>query len=504
MTRMIHFYSFILLVLFFYSPVSFSNIHYQNVSQNKSAQELFDKGMLNYYGYLYVQAEYNFRQALIFDPKCGMCYWGLALAKKQEALELGQPFAKVGFELIKKASALISPKNEFLYDALEAEKSSFSLNADSSNKQLQIQNINALRKLYQKYKENPEWKEESLALFVDAIAYYSNVDNEVDEMSNHCSHISHNDYKQEALDLLAPILRDKNWRDHPGLMHTYIHMAEHNLTDPLSLIIAKKLPSFSGGIIAHYTHMPNHIYWRRGMYDEAIQANLDTIAIDKHYLKHEGAGLNSYYYEYHFLHSHHFLTALGILTNNYELAIKYAREIKNLMDVNRMENMKDYRDTFLSLEHIVLARFNKWDDVLNLPSPLQANELAILFINFTRGLAFLNLGQKEQFNQLLNQIKNIKYKRKNMMELQTLVISYLQASEMNIKHAPLTELEKVFLKNQVNKIEEKLFTMNPPLWFFPYQLFLSDAAVTRSDLDAAKKYHLLYEKMYPNSSLGSY
>lgn len=499
-------YLLIALTLIFYSQAIFSNPHYKNSSQNKFAQELFDKGMLNYYAYSYAQAEHDFRQALVYDSKCGICYWGIALAKKQKHLELGKPFAKVGFEDLKSASRLILAKDEFQFDLLQATRLSFSTDLKASDKLLQIQYINALKKLYQKYKDNKDWQIESLALLVDAMIYYNNiVRNNEGEAASHCSVFeAPNDYREEAFALLVPILSNEAYPDHPGLLHTYIHLAEHNLTDSLGLIAAKKLPGFSrGSLAAHYTHMSNHIYWRRGMYKEAIQANLDAIAIDEHYFKQKGAGLTSYYYEYHYLHYHHFLVALGVLTGNYELASKYAGIIKELMDVNRMDDLQDYRDIFLSLEHVVFARFNKWQEVLDLEIPGQSSELALLLINFSRSLAYLNLGQELQYKKSYEQIKKNKYSKQNMIDLQYLILSYLEASELNLHHASLRDLEAFFLKKEVNKIEEKLERMNPPLWFFSHYLFLSDVALARAEKVEAKKYHLLYEKIYPKSTLGN-
>lgn len=491
-----------LLLCLISSHLAFAAIHYKNASTNKTAQELFDTGMLNYYGYLYVQAEYDFRQALLYDPQCAICYWGLAIAKKQQALELGQPFAKLGYDDIKRADQLIATRSGFQYDVIQAAKTSFSLDPGATSKQLQINYINSLRDLYNKYKNDREWNTESLALFVDAAAYYSNVDDGI--VTTHCGSASNNAYRQEALGLMTPVLKDASYPDHPGILHTYIHMAERRLDDSLGLIAARKLPGFSHGIIAHYAHMPNHIYWRRGMYDKAIQANFNAIKIDENYFKHNGAGLNSYYYEYHYLHSHHFLTALGILTNNYDMAISYARAIKKLMDVSRMQALKDYRDTFFSLEHLVLARFKKWDSVLQLPIPEQTDELGLLFINFSKALAYLHKDQLTQFQELFDKLKNKKYSRKNMLDLQTLAVTYLQAEQMNLKHASLKEMENLFIANHVDKIESSLFPMNPPIWLFPYSLFLSDAAVERSDFKSAKKYHDLYLQLYPKSTLGSY
>lgn len=489
-----------ILITTFFIQAAYSEIHYKNASQNKMAQELFDKGMLNYYGYLYVQAEYDFRQALLYDEQCGMCYWGIAVAKKQQALELGQPFAKLGFADIQKAVNLISPAHRFEHDLVKATMNSFSLNPKVKSQQLQLAYINSLRNLYKKYKNDVTWRTESLALLVDAIMYYSNVDDPLD--NNHCSREVDKDLKKEAIGLLTPILKNPAYPDHPGLIHTYIHMTERNLTDPLGLMLARKLPTFSHAEIAHYTHMPNHIYWRRGMYKEAIRVNEEAIKIDINYFKHNGAGLNSYYYEYHYLHSNHFLVALGILTNNYKLAIDNARTVKNLMDVSRLEDLKDYRDTLLTLEHLVLARFEKWHEVLRLQTPAQTDQLGHLFINFTKALAYLHLGQNDAFKKISTQIKNEKYTRSNLLDMQTLVVSYLQASEMSLHKKPLAEIEDLFSNNKVKGIEDKLFVMNPPLWFFPYQLLLSDTAAAKGDVQAAKYHHGLYEKLYPHSTLG--
>lgn len=460
-------YFFIVFSLFIFSYPALSNIHYKTVSQNEFAQTLFDDGMLNYYGYLYVQAEYNFRKALIHDAECGMCYWGLALAKKQQAMELGLPFAKVGLDEINKAKKYISPKDGFKYDVIQTANQTFSLEKNISSKQLQIQYINALRQLNQKYKDNKEWREESLALLVDAIAYYANVDDSTNASNNHCSRPLNDTYRHEALNLLVPVLNDTSYADHPGLLHTYIHLAERNSDDDLLLSVAKKLPAFSYNKIAHYTHMPNHVYWRRGMFDKAIKANLNTINIDNHYFQQGGVGLNSYYYEYHYLHSHHFLAVLGVLTNDFDLSIKYAKAVKQLMDVNRVADLKDYRDIFFSLEHLVLARFEKWQEVLKLDTPQLTDDLGFLFINFAKALAYLNLKREADFNKLYEKISHERYSRKEMIDYQTLVITYLNITKMRLNNASPNEIEGLILKNGVDKIENKLANMNPPIWFFP-------------------------------------
>lgn len=74
---------------------------------------------------------------------------------------------------------------------------------------------------------------------------------------------------------------------------------------------------------------------------------------------------------------------------------------------------------------------------------------------------------------------------------------------MSLQQASLEELEQVFLQNRVDSIAKTLFQTNPPTWFFPYQLFLSEVAIARSDVATATKHRHLYEKIFPQSTLGS-
>ena len=70
---------------------------------------------------------------------------------------------------------------------------------------------------------------------------------------------------------------------------------------------------------------------------------------------------------------------------------------------------------------------------------------------------------------------------------------------MALNKQPLKNIENLFYKNGVHKIEKNLFSYNPPLWFFPYQLMLSNEAAKRNDFINSKKYHTLLQNIYPKS-----
>src|SRR5262245_12684187 len=65
-----------------YAPLweNFKNFHYPIQTSSPLAQRYFDQGMIFFYSFQYGEAIRSFEAAIKIDPKCSMCYWGLALA----------------------------------------------------------------------------------------------------------------------------------------------------------------------------------------------------------------------------------------------------------------------------------------------------------------------------------------------------------------------------------------------------------------------------------------
>ncbi|WGL60956.1 hypothetical protein QEJ31_05010 [Pigmentibacter sp. JX0631] len=469
---------------------------YKNISKNTHTKILYDEGMLLYYAYSYSQAEQNFRMALQFDPSCGPCYLGLAMAKKQQAIELGKSFANLGINEINNAKILIKNKQSFYYAVTIALEKAFSLKEKEDLNSLQKNYIEALKILYGNFQNDPEWNSESLALLVDAIYYYpiSSSDN------FHCNQQNNENLKKEAVELMQKSFLNRKFKLHPGILHTYIHMQESDINDSHVLMAAKLLPTFHNNYLAHFAHMPNHVYWHRGMYQEAIQANINAIKLDENYFKKNGIGLSSYYYEYHYLHSQHFLTFLGYLTNNFDLALKNAQEIKAKMDLNRMQDIPDYRDIYLTLEHTVLARFEKWDELIKLKKPDGLGNFGNLFYNYTQALAHINQKNEKEYLSYFNEINSIQVSKKIEDDLKNLVLINLNASKMVQNNISFSEIEKYFLENNIKKIEDKYLKNNPPFWYFPSAVLLGKYAEKIKDTNSEEKYKNLFYQLYPNSN----
>lgn len=492
---------FFLFFIIFSSHFAFAADEEMKVSENPKAQVFFDQGMLWYWAYNYSQAKHDFKMALMNDPKCSMCYWGLALAKKHQALELSQWFGSIGYEDIRIASELLQENPHPIFsDIVIATSKTFSLDPKDTNLKLQKQYIKALRELYKKYQSNHDFRTNILSLFLDALVYYTGV--EQSNMQAHCQPMS-TKFTEEAISLTKPIITDSSYKDHPGLLHGFIHAAELSINEPLNLVVAHKLYNFATKHeMAHYIHMPVHVYWRIGKIKESIELNLKTIEMDNKYFENGGVGFNSYYYEYHYLHSHNFLAALATINNNYEIASKYAKEIKNLMNPNRIKYLFDYKDRLLSLEHLVLAKFEEWDEVLALDIPEQMNDLGFLFVNFSRALAYLHKGDMVKFKEIYKRVETDKIPP-HLNNLRTLALTYIRASKMDLNNASLDDLIKIFEKNDIDALENIIHNNNPPVWFFYHESFLYKAAKKRGDKKSAQLFYDAYKKHYPEVVMDS-
>src|SRR6185295_17318225 len=55
------------------------NYHHKVTTSSELAQRYFDQGFTLAYGFNHPEAARSFREATRLDPKCAMCWWGVAL-----------------------------------------------------------------------------------------------------------------------------------------------------------------------------------------------------------------------------------------------------------------------------------------------------------------------------------------------------------------------------------------------------------------------------------------
>src|SRR5262249_18422649 len=90
----------------------------------------------------------------------------------------------------------------------------------------------------------------------------------------------------EILGVLESVLRRNP--DHPGANHYYIHAIEASAWPERGLPSAERLKTLVPDA-GHLVHMPSHIYYRVGDFEQAARQNERAMAADEAYLFRSGA-----------------------------------------------------------------------------------------------------------------------------------------------------------------------------------------------------------------------
>ena len=187
---------------------------------------------------------------------------------------------------------------------------------------------------------------------------------------------------EELLAVLQSILR----RDakHPGANHFYIHALEaspHPETALASAHVLETLVPAAG----HLLHMPSHIYIRLGNYAQAVKANEAAASADRAYLRATGTQ-DSVYGRMYYSHDLLFLWIAASMEGKFSEAKQAADELS--ANVSPAVRSMPMLEALLGGPALVLTRFQRWDDILNLPAPEASLAGARAFWRYSRGVAF--------------------------------------------------------------------------------------------------------------------
>jgi len=241
------------------------NAHITITAANPEAQVWFDQGlnlMHDFWDYESVKA---FEQSVRVDPGCAMCWWGLAQAEGFRNSER-QVFGKQALE---KAVQLKSRATEPERLYIEAAQASEAIKKEKrgANKQ----EIAILRELAVKA---PNDLQARLSL---ALALEDGYDKNGEPRKG----------EREAIGMLEGILHDAP--NDSATNHYWIHAIEPGKHPEQAIQSAALLASLAP-TSGHMVHMPGHIYYRVGDYQQAERWFSASMDADEHYMKEQHVG----------------------------------------------------------------------------------------------------------------------------------------------------------------------------------------------------------------------
>lgn len=354
------------------------------------AQLWFDRGLVWAYAFNHEEAIRCFERALALDPELAIARWGIAYAvgpnynKAWEAfdpVELSVSLARARTELQLAERGRANPVEQGLIAALQAR---FPTEYPHAGVTAYADAMAALAAAYPDDLDVQALAADAL-VNVTAWALWDTATGEPAPGSR----------VLEAKRILDKALATPAGREHPGILHLYLHTMEMSATPEQALPAADLLRDLVPDA-GHLQHMPSHIDVLCGDYRSSVLANLAAVQADRRFVSREGP-LN--FYSLYRAHDLHFIVYSAMLEGRLQIALQAADELAGQLTAELLSiespPMADWLEAFVPLRTHVLVRFGRWNELIAQPLPddLELYCTTAATIHYGRGVALAATGR---------------------------------------------------------------------------------------------------------------
>jgi len=431
--------------------------HHPVTTKNPEAQQYFDQGLTLIYAFNHAEAILSFQRAAELDPELAMAYWGVALALGPNYnLDADAPQLKDALVALHRARILAPKASPAERDYIDALAKRYADDPKADRAKLALAYKNAMGELSQRYPDD-----------LDAATLYAE-----SAMNLRPWELWTKDGKpapgtEEIIAVLAGVL--KRNPDHPGANHYYIHAVEAGPWPERALPSAERLKTLVPAA-GHLVHMPAHIYFRVGDYEQAARQNELAMTADEAYFFRRGITGGVYPLMY-YSHNIHFLAVARAFQGRYRDAVQAAEQLA----AHARPHVKDMPtlEVFTPTPILVRIKFHRWDELLQLPDPGAGLPVTRALWRCGRGLAYAAAGkladaekERQAFAAARKQVPDdLKYGDRNsaqsVLAIADLLLKARIASAGQDPQAAIAALE------QAIKAEDALNYIEPPDWYIP-------------------------------------
>jgi len=425
---------------------------------NPAAQRYFGQGVVLTWGFNPAEAARAFETAAALDPACALCWWGVAwsLGPNVNSDMRDEDGPRVAAALAKAKAVARTPRERAWIDALAAR------HPDPTRPGHLDEAAYAARMqaLARRYPGDPD----VATLAAEALVNLSPYDWwEADGRP-----------KPGTTEILAHLDRAiaKEPR-HAGALHYRIHVLESSPHPEGGLSSAKALAGLVPGS-GHLLHMPAHIDMRTGRYDDAVKANLASIAADERYVAEVDA--QRAYRVGYVAHNHHFLYASAAMDGRSGLALQAARDAwPSACGPGGADRSTGILQHYYVLPLFALVRFGRWDAILadTLP-PDVAEPYPLAIWHYARGTAYARTGRLDEARRELAKVEalaadpriaGVRIKNINPAQAMTRIAALTLAAD--IAQASGRPADAVAKLAEATAVDDGLRYDEPHLWLAP-------------------------------------
>ena len=459
-------------------------VHFATSTKSAEAQRYFDQGMAYLYGFNHEAAVKSFEQAAKLDPNLGMADWGIALALGPNInLDVDPDREKQAFTAVQ--SALKKQGSQKERDLIETLAKRYSDDQNADLKKLAADYSRSMGELSKKYPDD---------LDIATLYAESMMDLRPWKFWSHDGKPA--PQTEDIVAVLESVL--KRNPQHLGANHYYIHAVEASQTPERALKSADRLNTLAPAS-GHLVHMPAHIYQRTGNYGGAAKANATAAAVDREFIKKNGA--EGIYPMMYYNHNLQFGLASYAMEGRFAEAKKMADEFGG--NAAAMAKDMPMLEGAAAAPVLLLARFAKWTDVVAAP-PVAAGPMSTSLSHFARGVAMARLGNidgAERERAQFEESRKLLGDDPGFMQNPARSIGAVAGAILDgrIAEASGDRTKAIRAYRRAVEDEDSLDYDEPPDWFYPTRETLGAALIRDGQFAEAEKVFAEDLKRNPNN-----
>ena len=464
-------------------------------TQYADAQRYFNQGMVLAFAFNHAESIRSFRAAQSLDPTCAMCFWGEALATgpninvTSKGKVIMAPAERIAaYAALQRAIALqdnVTPREQGYINAL-ANRYNGDVNSDRAP--LDLAWADAMGELAAQYPEDMT----AASIYAEALMntmpwnYWSD-----DGIA-----------KPETSAVIASLDRVLDVEpNHPLALHLYIHALEASNDPGRAEPAADRLANLVPGA-GHLVHMPSHIFYRVGRYNDAAIANQRAADVDEAYIA--ACNAQGFYPALYYPHNIHFLWAASTMQGQSAVSIESARRVVANVRVEQVQAFPTV-EFFRTVPLLSLVRFGKWDEILAEPHPHEGFMFAKSIWHYARGVAYAATGEAvlaaDELALLLPLKDDVSVRFLDSRDypgstLVAIAIDLLQG-EIAYRAGDFTAAAASF-EDAVAK-QDSLPYSEPPFWYYPTRQSLGAALLAGGDAPQAESVFRRDLEQYPHN-----
>lgn len=475
---------------------------YHRVIQTKDpgAQRYFDQGMMLAFGFNHAEAIRSFKAAQKLDPTCAMCFWGEALAtgpninvtaKGKAVMSKDEQLA--AFKALEEAVSLTNGLPDIERDLIKALTKRYSPQPVDDRTALDLAYAEALGELVKKYPADDDIAAMYGEAWMNTMPWNYWSDSETP--------------RPEIVPVIAALEQTiARSPRHPLALHLYIHAMEPSSTPEKAEKASDTLLTVAPGS-GHLVHMPSHIYWRVGRYNDAVKANVDAAKIDEDYIaqcKAQGFYPASYY-----PHNIHLLWQAASMQGQSKVAIEAGRKLSANVRMDQIAQFPTI-EFYHTIPLLSLVQFGHWDEILAEPQPGADLAYSNAIWRYARGVALANKGDVKGAKAEEAALKPLVASDKVMVldgnDYPASALLQIADNLLLGEIAQASNDSKTAIARFTDAVtaQDALPYMEPPFWYYPTRQSLGAALIKAKKYPEAQAVYEKDLKEYPHNGWSTF